>query len=368
MTIAPRTLITGSLTTLSPLHIAGFDEAQPQLAGGFWQAGETGRGAKVTAVQRLPIVRAQPDDTLAPDALVSAVADETDAALVDGSAETPAARIPWTEQTRVDIPVIHATTLRGALRRAAADVVKDALIARGETLSLPAYQALQSGAPNATGNAREGVDVALTYEAGAHPFVGIFGGGAHLFRSHLVVTTAVPPLDHPVVQAMLPPGTGLVPLRTKQGDGREYPMAPRDLVKRQWFVRRDDALALDDPRATALLEDFDGDVTRYAAAIAAGTQRDLRLIAAVEVVVPGVPFGWGAELLEPTPASARARVARAAALCANATPGRHDAPRLRSLRTRSHADDRRRRDRADLYGRRDQRRFLHAAGYTSGHR
>jgi len=292
-----RTLFTGSLTTLSPLHIAGFDEAQPHLATGFWQAGETGRGAKVTAVQRLPIMRATGDDDI--DAGASVVTDADLAADAVIAAEGPLA---WTERARVEVPVIHATTLRGALRRAAADVVKDALIARDETLSLACYQALQSGAPNATGNSREGIDIAMTHEAAAHPFVGLFGGGTHLFRSHLVCLTAIPPFDHPVIQAMLPPGAGLTPLRTRTADGREYAINPRDVVKRQWFVRRDDALALDDPRATTIVADFDGDVEKYAAAVAAGEKRDLRLIAAVEVVVPGTPFGWSLELADTTPA------------------------------------------------------------------
>jgi CRISPR type IV-associated protein Csf2 len=294
-----RILLTGSVTTLSPLHIAGFDEAQPHLATGHWQAGETERGAKVTAIQRLPVMRFVADDEV--DAGAAVVAD-ADVAVADEAAAGTDGPLAWTDRTRVEIPVIHATTLRGALRRAAADVVKDALIARDETLSLSCYHALQSGAPNATGNSGEGVDVALTHEAAAHPFVGLFGGGARLFRSHLVCTTAVPPFDHPVVQAMLPAGTGLLPLRARTADGHEYAVNPRDVVKRQWFIRRDDALALDDPRATTVVADFDGDVEKYAAAVAANETRDLRLKAAVEVVVPGTPFGWSLELPDTTPA------------------------------------------------------------------
>lgn len=107
----------------------------------------------------------------------------------------------------VDVPVIPANTLRGALRRQAANLYYDRLLATGQCLFPKAYNVLQCGA--ASGHPAgdpPGFDYLLA--AGEDAYFGVFGGGPYMLPSKMRLDRGIPPtpltldfLDVPGIEA-----------------------------------------------------------------------------------------------------------------------------------------------------------------------
>lgn len=261
--------ITAVLTTMSPLHITEPGDARVDL---------TGRDVKGGA--GFPCPRTTKMWLSHQPALTSiALEGEEGGAVAGGSSP---------------VPCIPANSLRGQLRRQAARAIMDAIVARGEQLSINAYNVLQcgaaTGAPDGTGPT-----VAEAVEADAHPYFGLFGGGPRLIRSNLRVDTAlaVTPISLPYLRP-------------------EFASAvnPRQLLSVGWRRRNDDAMMLVDVEAQAriiasyqaTLNDYqDGAAASKAAKAKAkedGEQaqavdaapRGLSAFNALEYVVPGTHF------------------------------------------------------------------------------
>lgn len=88
-------------------------------------------------------------------------------------------------------PIIPANTLRGRLRRMAAERIFAAIRSKGERLSLDAVHVLtcgaSSGRPEGGPTSLDDRDIQV-----AHPYFSTFGGGPKLFRSGFQVASALP--------------------------------------------------------------------------------------------------------------------------------------------------------------------------------
>jgi len=91
----------------------------------------------------------------------------------------------FSEGKKVDVPYITANSVRGMIRRAAGDVLMDQLEARGEQISRNVYLSIKRGSYARTGLDAGGASYMQMLAADKHPFAGLFGGGAHMYRSKL---------------------------------------------------------------------------------------------------------------------------------------------------------------------------------------
>ncbi len=159
----------------------------------------------------------------------------------------------------LDVPVIPANDLRGRLRRMAARAVFDALLTRGEQISLDAYHGMTCGAVTGSPGGR------LTFEesvlASGHPFLGLFGGGPRLVRSALQVSTGWPILASTIQAGVLSEDLQLeVPC----------PLGSEWLLTQRLFFRRiDDAIRFTDGHAQTIVKDFGPEVTRWIESVSA---------------------------------------------------------------------------------------------------
>lgn len=263
--------ITAVLTTMSPLHITEPGDTRVDL-----------NGKDVKGDAGFPCPRTT-KMWLSNQPLLSGIAVDSD----DGSAPS---------STNSPVPCIPANSIRGQLRRQAAKTIMEALVSRGEALSINAYNVLQCGAATGTPDGN-GPTVAEAVEADAHPYFGLFGGGPRLIRSNLRVDTAL---------AVTP--TSLPYLRPEFAGA----MNGRSLLSVGWRRRNDDALMLTDVDAQGkILASFTETINQYQDAAMASkaskakakeegeedhapdaiaAARGLSAFNAIEYVVPGTHF------------------------------------------------------------------------------
>ena len=159
----------------------------------------------------------------------------------------------------VDVPVIPANDLRGRLRRLAARMVFDALLARDEKISLDAYHGMTCGAVTGSPGGRLTFEEAI--QASHHPFLGLFGGGPRLVRSALQVSTGWPILASTIQAGVLPED-----LRPEV----PCPLGSEWLLTQRLFFRRvDDAIGFTDGYAQTVIKDFGPEVTRWIESVSA---------------------------------------------------------------------------------------------------
>ena len=84
---------------------------------------------------------------------------------------------------KMDVPYITANSVRGLIRRAAGSVVIEQLKAKSEQISRNVYLSMQRGSYARTGLDAGGASYMQMIASDKHPFVGLFGGGAHMYRS-----------------------------------------------------------------------------------------------------------------------------------------------------------------------------------------
>lgn len=143
--------------------------------------------------------------------------------LVDGDVGEPTAG-------QRPVPCIPANSIRGQLRRQAARSIMQGLLAKGEQLSIVAYNVLQCGAATGSPDSNPST-VEEAVMADGHPYFGLFGGGPRLIRSNLRVDTALAITE-----------TSLPYLRA----GFEGAVNSGQLTSVGWMRRNDDALQLTD--------------------------------------------------------------------------------------------------------------------------
>lgn len=111
------------------------------------------------------------------------------------------------DQNRYTIPYFPANDLRGRLRRKAAAIVLDALMAtHGKQVPVALYAGLTMG--SATTSPENELTVEEASRAAGHLYMGVFGGGTRLLKSRFSVQDAVPIIQSTVEIGMVPAGMG----------------------------------------------------------------------------------------------------------------------------------------------------------------
>lgn len=168
-----------------------------------------------------------------------------DDALSDSSEDTAQ---EWTQQETY--PIISSSTIRGMLRRGAAQIVEDHLI--NELGRRPSYEMYQGMNTGAVSDKPDGVPPTTTEirTARNHVFYGLFGGGPRMLRGSLVVNNALPVIDKLIDADIIPP------LYSESALKNVYARALTDVKQ----VLRKDAFigsAGEAERASGVVENFD---------------------------------------------------------------------------------------------------------------
>lgn len=148
----------------------------------------------------------------------------------------------------VKVPVMPGTNLRGHIRAGASALVKKALIAKGQQIDRPTYHALSVGATAGNGILRAPLSAAEILRARSDLFVGVFGGGPALFRSHLRTFDAYVACDEIRAMALIPDEANIADV---------FLPAANNVTFAQPFVRRDPMIQWLDPLARDVIENFD---------------------------------------------------------------------------------------------------------------
>lgn len=193
-----------------------------------------------------------------------------------------------------DVAVIPANTLRGGLRRAAAALMEQALIARGEKIDLAALHVLRCGTPYGHPD-KANPNLTEIAESKATPIIGVWGGGPRMITGTLRVDTGMP-----VVADTL--DRGLVPLALSSQK------AGGPITTYLWLRRADDvATFVNHERSMQVVKDYGPSLDAWQTLIGQRTESEetdadeseqadtgqFRAIAgfnAFEVVLPGVAF------------------------------------------------------------------------------
>ncbi|ADC73188.1 CRISPR-associated protein, Csf2 family (plasmid) [Thioalkalivibrio sp. K90mix] len=200
----------GTLYTTSPLHIT--DASQDRRI-------ESGNSTMpVTGTQTLTVVSRDPD-----------------------SGETHTRRVP----------VIPSNSIRGRIRRAGADVLMEALKAKGENLTLPAYHTVCAGTADGRPDKGSSVSLSALHQRREHPFIGLFGGGPEMVESRFLTDTA---------WALVPETVASIDVPAACEDAVVDPMGREKrlpLTQVIYFRRMDDILQFSDPKAAERIEDYE---------------------------------------------------------------------------------------------------------------
>lgn len=154
--------IHGILKTTSPMHIAApgslrYDPDTRRMTSGKL-------GIPCTGIQMLSL------------ASVVSIPGETEAE---------------TREFQIKVPMIAANNLSGGLRRQAAAIAFEALLAKGQKVDIGTYSGMTCG--SVTGKPDGGLVKFEEYrEARANPFLGLFGGGPRMMRRNAKVHNLVP--------------------------------------------------------------------------------------------------------------------------------------------------------------------------------
>lgn len=107
---------------------------------------------------------------------------------------------------RVEIPYFPANDLRGRLRRKAAALVMEALVANGEKVPVDLYAGLCAGAVG--GQPESNATIEEIKRASDNVYMGLFGGGTRMLRSRYSAQDAVPIIRATVKAGLVPEGFG----------------------------------------------------------------------------------------------------------------------------------------------------------------
>lgn len=93
-----------------------------------------------------------------------------------------------------NLPFITANSVRGLLRRAAADVIYEKVQEKGNKISRDLYLSIARGAYSRTGINAGGATFLEAKAASTHVFAGLFGGGSLMFGSRLSMGRQLMPI------------------------------------------------------------------------------------------------------------------------------------------------------------------------------
>lgn len=273
--------IHGLLSLTAPLHVAAPGDYHVTL--------DEERGVSAPKVGRAPQDKSNYGCTALQTMRVAVSEDERQA-----RAENPAAA---RKSNVEELPFISANSIRGRLRRAACDVVFEALTARGEKLSLGAYHGMMCGA--VTGRPSKRLTFDYIQAARKHPFLGVFGGGPGLVPSSARIHIA-----WPIVAATV--DGGFIP--AKFADGATVGDYGNTFRLRQVLFQKriDDAIVFRGVDSVELIvKDYAKELVEWAKVVApvkdeAGKvsrpKDKLENFVSFEIVVPGTKFYLPLEL------------------------------------------------------------------------
>lgn len=195
-------------------------------------------------------------------------------------------------KTTARIPVIPANGLGGRLRRTAAELIIDSLVARGQQVSPRAYNTLTAGSPDAS-LLRAEASMEQVIAGKQHPYFGLFGGSSYALSSDLVIHEGYP-LSAMTAHLLSLPAMVNVP------EVRDI-----DMTQVIPLVKKDDVKDVKDPaRLTSAVgvdavSDYIGGVMERREEKNArkksdeqdqGKKTELATIAALQVATPGLSF------------------------------------------------------------------------------
>jgi len=109
-------------------------------------------------------------------------------------------------QSHVEVPCIHANTIRGGIRRAGATVAARILEANDERVNMDTMLRMCAGTSSGRPNQSQPTNIEELDEIYGNPFVGLFGGGERMHRSRMRTGTAIPVIDDLVELGCIPQG------------------------------------------------------------------------------------------------------------------------------------------------------------------
>ena len=193
------------------------------------------------------------------------------------------------------VATIPANNVIGHLRRKAAEMVLDTILARKEQLDIQTLSCLLCGAFTGNPDSKD-VTFAEYREARDHPYLGLFGGGPRMMPRHVRLYSLVPMMKE--TEYMF--------------SGRKHPFIdeqhiftgnPRDLLYRWISIRNDDLKKLEYPaQAHQTVRDFEEKLLeRQKKILEAKKETDAlrhstHSFSAYEFVIPGVVFPMVFEL------------------------------------------------------------------------
>lgn len=133
------------------------------------------------------------------------------------------------EGKKFEVPYITANSVRGLIRRAAGSVLIEQLKAKGEQISRNVYLSIQRGSYARTGLDAGGASYMQMISADRNPFVGLFGGGAHMYRAKVRMESE-----------LLPMITATAPLLPDRYQSHCIDVQPQELLDKTLIASRDD--------------------------------------------------------------------------------------------------------------------------------
>lgn len=203
------------------------------------------------------------------------------------------------------VPMIAANNLNGGLRRQAAAITFEALLAKGEKVDMGTYSAMTCGA--VTGKPDMDLVKFEEYrEVRQHPFIGLYGGGPRMMRRNVRVHNLVPITE---ATEFMHQGNSRHPSFGGPADISLTYAVPKKvrMVQKFAFVRNDDLLKfVDFAMQEKVISDFEKNMTDRQQKILSdktakendekGSRFSTRIFSAYEYVIPGIAFPMTFEL------------------------------------------------------------------------
>ena len=171
------------------------------------------------------------------------------------------------DRIRREVPIVTANSVRGLLRRAAADVTLEAI---GKPVSRAVFSVLTTGKASKKDIGYQPTTKVLV-DGGKHIFAGLFGGGGYMLPSRYGMSTIVPivewcdPLLHPSLRDRAIPKDRLsYEIKSGADQGRVFDVP---LVTQLILTSRDDVLA---GKGQQFIEDYQQSVDAWIERVTSG--------------------------------------------------------------------------------------------------
>lgn len=185
-------------------------------------------------------------------------------------------------------PIIPVNTLRGILRRNAADMIINALAERQEVGNLHLYHILTCGAHSSQPAKVNSLDIMRS--SATHPYLGVFGGGPQMSPSFFSIGNGMPITNLLIEEGVVPEFLADHALN----------LEPYQLTKVTHIRRVDDLMEYKSSQVSKFIENYEESVNEWFDMIGvnkddrskseAAKKLDLQNITCQEFVIPGSVF------------------------------------------------------------------------------